>query len=67
MALGARLAVAMLALFAVAKLTEKIRAYRRRELGLVRGVMIPLALFALVYHYGVRPMASFLQGELQAR
>lgn len=55
-ALGARLAVAMLALFAVAKLTEKIRAYRRRELGLVRGVMIPLALFALVYHYGVRPM-----------
>ena len=55
-ALGARIAVAMLAFFAVARLNEKIQAYRRRELGIIRGVLIPLVVFALVYRYGIRPM-----------
>lgn len=55
-ALGARIAVAMLALFAVARLNEKIQAYRRRELGIIRGVLIPLVVFALVYRYGICPM-----------
>ena len=55
-ALGARLAVALLALFAVAKLSEKLQAYKRRELGIIRGVLIPLVIFGLVFRYGIRPM-----------
>lgn len=55
-ALGARLAVALLTLFAVAKLSEKLQAYKRHELGFIRGVLIPLAIFGLVFRYGIRPM-----------
>lgn len=55
-ALGARLAVALLALFAVAKLSEKLQAYKRRELGVIRGVLIPLAVFTAVFNWLIRPM-----------
>ena len=55
-ALGARLAVALLTLFAVAKLSEKLQAYKRRELGVIRGVLIPLAVFAAVFNWLIRPM-----------
>ena len=55
-ALGARLAVALLTLFAVAKLFEKLQAYKRREQGVIRGVLIPLAVFAAVFNWLIRPM-----------
>lgn len=55
-ALGARFAVALLALFAIAKLFEKFQAYKRHEVGIIRGVLIPLALFGLVFRYGISPM-----------
>ena len=51
-----RLAVALLALFAVAKLSEKFQAYKRDELVFVRGVLIPLAVFAAVFNWLIRPM-----------
>lgn len=55
-ALGARLAVALLALFSVAKLSEKLQAYKRHELGFVRGVLILQAVFAVVFNWLIRPM-----------
>ena len=55
-ALGARLLTALLALFAVAKVQEKLEKFAKGELDAVRGVLIPLAVLGLVYRYGVRPM-----------
>lgn len=55
-ALGARLLTALLALFVVAKVLEKLEKFGKGELDAVRGVLIPLAVLGLVYRYGVRTM-----------
>lgn len=55
-ALGARLLTALLALFVVAKVQEKLEKFGKGELDVVRGALIPLAVLGLVYRYGVRPM-----------
>ena len=56
LALFGRFAVTFLLLFALAKLNEKFGAYKRHELGVVRGVLIPLAVFAAVFNWLIRPM-----------
>ena len=55
-ALGARLLTALLALFVVAKVQEKLEKFGKGSLDVVRGVLISLAVLGLVYRYGVRPM-----------
>ena len=52
-ALGARLMTALLALFVVAKVQEKLEKFGKGELDVVRGALIPLAVLGLVYRYGV--------------
>lgn len=54
--LGARFFTLFLLLAALSKLHEKLERYRRRQLGVIRGVLIPLAVFAVVFNYLVRPM-----------
>ena len=56
LALFGRFAVTFLLLFALAELNEKFQQYKRRELGAIRGVLIPLAVFAAVFNWLVRPM-----------
>ena len=55
-ALGARLLTALLALFVVAKVQEKLEKFGKGELDVVRGALIPLAVLEVLYRYGVRPM-----------
>lgn len=38
------------------KLSKKLQAYKRHELGVIRGVLIPLAVFAAVFNWLIRPM-----------
>lgn len=56
LALFGRFAVTFLLLFALAELNEKFQQYKRHELGVIRGVLIPLAVFAVVFNWLVRPM-----------
>jgi len=61
LALFARLAVTLLLIASLAKLHEKLDNYRHGRYGygpsaVVRGVLIPLALFAWVFHALVQPM-----------
>ena len=61
LALFARIAVMLLMVFALAKLEERFKAYRRGAYGqgveaVLRGVVIPLALFAWVFHAFIQPM-----------
>ena len=62
-ALGARLLTALLALFVVAKVQEKLEKFSKGELDVVRGALIPLAVLGLVYRYGVRPMIGVSAGR----
>lgn len=55
-ALGARIAVALLAFFALAKVFEKVQAFRRKERGAGHGALILVFILVLVYQFGVRPM-----------
>lgn len=64
LALFGRFAVTFLLLFALAKLNEKFEAYKRRELGVIRGVLIPLAVFSAVFNWLIRPMIGSRNGEL---
>lgn len=56
LALFARFAVTLLILFALAKLNEKLEQYRRHQLGVIRGVLIPLLIFGFVFNQFIRPM-----------
>jgi len=58
LSLFARMAVAVLFLFALAKLQEKYDLYKRRRLGVIRGVLIPLVVFAYVFNAFVKPMVG---------
>lgn len=56
LALFARVGVILLLVVAVAKVHERLERYRRGELGVIRGVLLPLAVFAWVFNGLVRPM-----------
>lgn len=58
LALFARMAVVLLAIFALAKLNERIDKFRRNELGVIQGVLIPLAVFVMVFNWLIRPMVG---------
>lgn len=56
LALFARFAVTLLCVFALAKLQEKFDLYKRGQLGVVRGVLIPALIFAWVFREFIQPM-----------
>ena len=56
LSLFARVAVILLFVFALGRLQEKLEQYRRGKLGVMRGVLMPLAVFAGMFNYLVRPM-----------
>ena len=63
LALFARVAVTLLFVFALAKLSERFEDYKRGKFGygpmsVVRGVLIPLAIFGWVFNVLVRPMVG---------
>ena len=72
LALFARFAVTLLIVFALGKLHENFRQYRRGELGVIRGILIPALIFAWVFHEFIQPMigtrchAASRLGELEA-
>ena len=63
LALFARIAVILLLLFALSELQSRYERYKRGQLGLIRGVLLPLAVFAYFYKAFVAPMiGSHLYG-----
>lgn len=56
LALFARFAVTLLCVCAIGKLSEKFDQYKRGELGVIRGVLIPALIFAWVFHEFIQPM-----------
>lgn len=56
LALFARFAVTLLCFFAIGEVSEKFGKYKRGELGVVRGVLIPVLIFAWVFRELIRPM-----------
>lgn len=56
LSLFARVGVVLLLLLALGRLQEKLGKYRRGELGVIRGVLIPLIVFAWMFNCLVRPM-----------
>ena len=56
LALYARFAVILLLVFALGKLSEKFDQFKRREAGVITGVLIPLAIFAWVFKELISPM-----------
>ena len=58
LALFARIAVILLLLFALSELQSRYERYTRGQLGLIRGVLLPLAIFAYFYKAFVAPMIS---------
>lgn len=63
LALFARVAVTLLFVFALAKLSERLEDYKRGKFGygpmsVVRGVLIPLAIFGWVFHALIQPMVG---------
>ena len=56
LALFARFAVTLLCLCAIGKLSEKFDQYKRGELGVVRGVLLPALIFAYVFREFIHPM-----------
>ena len=56
LALFARIAVILLLLFALSELQSRYERYKRGELGFIRGVLLPLAMFAYFYKVLVAPM-----------
>ena len=56
LALFARFAATLLFVFALGKLTEKFKQFRRGEAGVIDGVLIPAILFAWVFHALIQPM-----------
>lgn len=63
LALFARIAVILLLLFALSELQSRYERYKRGQLGLIRGVLLPLAIFGYFYKAFVAPMiGSHLYG-----
>lgn len=58
LALFARVAVILLLLFALSELQSRYERYKRGQLGFIRGVLLPLAIFAYCYKVFVAPMIS---------
>lgn len=56
LSLFGRGAVILLLVFALGRLQEKLEQYKRGELGVIRGVLIPLVVFAWMFSFLVRPM-----------
>lgn len=56
LALFARFAVVLLCAFALGKLNEKFQQYRRHEIGLISGVLVPIVVFAFVFRVLIQPM-----------
>lgn len=56
LALFARFAVTLLCVCAIGKLSEKFDQYKRGELGVIRGVLIPALIFAWVFREFIQPM-----------
>ena len=56
LSLFGRVAVILLLMFALGRLQEKLDQYKRGELGVIRGVLIPLVVFAWMFNYLIRPM-----------
>ena len=55
-ALFGRFAVTLLLVFALAKLVEKFKQYERGQIGAIRGVLLPLLIFAYFFHEFIHPM-----------
>ena len=63
LALFARISVILLLLFALSELQSRYERYKRGQLGLIRGVLLPLAIFGYFYKAFVAPMiGSHLYG-----
>ena len=63
LALFARIAVILLLLFALSELQSRYERYKRGQLGLTRGVLLPLAILGYFYKAFVAPMiGSHLYG-----
>ena len=58
LALFARFAVTLLCVCAIGKLSEKFDQYKRGELGVIRGVLIPVLIFAWVFREFIQPMSG---------
>ena len=56
LSLFGRVAVILLLVFALGRLQEKLEQYKRGEPGVIRGVLIPLVVFAWMFNYLIRPM-----------
>lgn len=56
LSLFSRFAVVFLAFAAVSELHSRLERFKKGELGVVRGVLLPLAAFALVFNTLVKPM-----------
>jgi hypothetical protein len=56
LSLFARFAVSFLAIAALAELHSKFDKLRKGELGVIRGVLMPILIFAFVFKTFIRPM-----------
>lgn len=56
LSLFARFAVSFLAIAALAELHSKFDKFRKGELGIIRGVLMPILIFAFVFRTFIRPM-----------
>ena len=66
LALFARFAVTLLFVFALGKLLEKVEQFKRREVGVIGGVIIPALVFAWVFHALIQPMIGLKYQNLQS-
>ena len=64
LALFARFAVTLLFVFAVGKLMEKFKQFKRREAGVFDGVLIPALIFAWAFHVLIQPMIGMKHHNL---
>lgn len=58
LSLFARFAVSFLAIAALAELHSKFDKFRKGELGIIRGVLMPILIFAFVFKTFIRPMVG---------
>ena len=56
LSLFSRFAVVFLALAAISELHSRIERFKKGELGVIRGVLLPLMVFALIFNTLVKPM-----------
>ena len=63
LALFARVGVVLISVFALGRLQEKLNRYKRGELGIIHGVLIPVIVFAWAFNSLVRPMIRTEHGR----